>query len=128
MDKIKLPRFPPRKTRNTSTLINFAVRWLDKFQVLLIPISSSSPFNMKDKLKLFLLTAIDRTSISRKARDLRDQNVPIPSGEAILAWIKTKSVEDITASQQSGFYQFLESFTFLCSEKYLLRLKYYLYL
>ncbi|MHA2224616.1 MAG: hypothetical protein ACXAC8_05400 [Candidatus Hodarchaeales archaeon] len=38
-------RFPPRKARNTSTLINFVVRWLDKFQILLNPIPSSSPFN-----------------------------------------------------------------------------------
>ena len=109
MSKIKLPRFPPRKARNTPTLINFVVRWLDKYQLLLNPIPSSSPFNMKNRLKLLLLTAIDRTSISRKARDLREQNLPIPSGEATLAWLKTKSVEDITASQQVGFYQFLES-------------------
>ena len=107
MAKIKLPRFPPRKARNTPTLINFVVRWLDKFQILLNPIPSSSSFNMKDRLKLLLLTAIDRTSISRKARDLREQNLPIPSGEATLAWLKTKSVEDITASQQAGFFQFL---------------------
>ncbi len=109
MDKIKLPRFPPRKARNTPTLINFVVRWLDKFQILLNPIPSSSPFNMKDRLKLLLLTAIDRTSISRKARDLREQNLAIPSGEATLAWLKTKSVEDITVSQQAGFYEFLKS-------------------
>jgi hypothetical protein len=73
MNKIKLPRFPPRKARNTPTLTNFVVRWLDKFQILLNLIPSSSPFNMKDRLKLLLLTAIDRTSISRKARDLREQ-------------------------------------------------------
>jgi hypothetical protein len=109
MDKIKLPRFPPRKARNTSTLINFVVRWLDKFQILLNPIPSSSAFNMKYRLKLLLLTAIDRTLISRKARDLREQNLPIPSGEATLAWLKTKFVEDMTTSQQAGFYQFLES-------------------
>ncbi|MHA1237503.1 MAG: transposase [Promethearchaeota archaeon] len=109
MNKIKLPRFPPRKARNTPTLINFVVRWLDKYQLLLNPIPSSSPFKMKNRLKLLLLAAIDRTSISRKARDLREQNLPIPSGEATLAWLKTKSVEDITASQQVGFYQFLES-------------------
>jgi hypothetical protein len=109
IEKIKLPRFPPRKARNTSTLINFVVRWFDKFQILLNPIPSSSPFNMKDRLKLLLLTAIDQISISRKVRDLQEQNLPIPLGEATLAWLKTKSVEDITASQQAGFYQFLES-------------------
>jgi len=109
MDKIKLPRFPPRKARKTPTLIKFVVRWLDKFQFLPNPIPTSSPFDMKSRLKLLLLSAIDRTSISRKARDLREQNLPIPSGEATLTWLKTKSVEDITTLQQAGFYQFLES-------------------
>ncbi|MHA2247446.1 MAG: hypothetical protein ACXADY_21035, partial [Candidatus Hodarchaeales archaeon] len=109
MSKLKLPRFPPRKARKTPTLIKFVVRWLDRFHLLSNSIPTNSPFNMSSRLKLLLLTAIDRTSISRKARDLREQNLPIPSGEATLAWLKTKSVEDITASQQTGFYQFLES-------------------
>ncbi len=64
---------------------------------------------MKSRLKLLLLAAIDRTSISRKARDLREQQLLIPSGEATLAWLKTDSVEDIRISQQIGFQQFLES-------------------
>jgi hypothetical protein len=85
------------------------VRWLDKFQFLSIPIPARSPFDLKSRLRLFLLTAIDRTSISRKARDLQEQHLPIPSGEATLAWLKTNSVEDITISQQIGFQHFLES-------------------
>ncbi|MHA2319356.1 MAG: hypothetical protein ACXAC6_16545 [Candidatus Hodarchaeales archaeon] len=89
MTKIKLPRFPPRKARKTPTLIKFVVRWFDKFQFLPNLIPTSSPFDMKSRLKLLLLSAIDRTSISRKARDLREQNLPIPSGEATLAWLKT---------------------------------------
>jgi len=86
MTKLKLPRFPPRKARKTPTLIKFMVNWLDKFQFLSIPIPAKSPFNMKSRLKLLLLTALDRTSISRKARDLREQNLAITSGEATLAW------------------------------------------
>jgi hypothetical protein len=78
MTKIKLPRFPPRKARKTPTLIKFVVRWFDKFQFLPNPIPTSSPFDMKSRLKLLLLSAIDRTSISRKARDLREQDLPIP--------------------------------------------------
>ncbi len=109
MSKIKLPCFPPRKARNTPTLINFLVRWFDKFQFVSNPIPISSPFNLKSRLKLLLLAALDRTSISRKARDLREQNVPIPSGEATLAWLKTNSVEEITTSQQKRFLQFLDS-------------------
>jgi hypothetical protein len=109
MSKIKLPRFPPRKARKTPTLINFVVRWFDKFQVLSLPIPTNSPFTLKSRLKLLLLSAIDRTSISRKARDLREQQLAIPSGEATLAWLKTDSVEQITVSQQLGFQHFLES-------------------
>jgi len=109
MTKLKLPRFPPRKARKTPTLIKFMVNWLDKFQFLSIPIPAKSPFNMKSRLKLLLLTALDRTSISRKARDLREQNLVIPSGEATLAWLKTNSVENITTSQQVSFHHFLES-------------------
>ncbi len=109
MTKLKLPRFPPRKARNTPTLIKFVVNWLDKFQVLSLPIPTNSPFTLKTRLKLLLLSAIDRTSISRKARDLREQQLDIPSGEATLAWLKTDSVEQITVSQQFGFQHFLES-------------------
>jgi len=109
MTKIKLPRFPPRKARKTPTLIKFVVRWFDKFQFLPNPIPTSSPFDMKSRLKLLLLSAIDRTSISRKARDLREQDLPIPSGEATLAWLKTNSVDEITISQQVGFLHFLDS-------------------
>ncbi|PWI48079.1 hypothetical protein CEE45_08625 [Candidatus Heimdallarchaeota archaeon B3_Heim] len=109
MTKIKLPRFPPRKARKTPTLINFMVRWLDKFQFLSNPVPTRSPFNLKTRLKLLLLAAIDRTSISRKARDLREQHLSIPSGEATLVWLKTNSVDDIATSQQVGFLQFLNS-------------------
>ena len=109
MTKLKLPRFPPRKARKTPTLINFMVRWLDRFQFLSTPIPAKSPFTMKSRLKLLLLTALDRTSISRKARDLRELHLPIPSGEATLAWLRTNSVEEITLSQQIGFLKFLES-------------------
>jgi len=109
MTKIKLPRFPPRKARKTPTLISFVIRWLDKFQFLSIPVPARSPFTLKSRLRLLLLAAIDRTSISRKARDLREQHLPIPSGEATLAWLKTNSVEEITISQQVGFQHFLES-------------------
>jgi hypothetical protein len=109
MTKLKLPRFPPRKARKTPTLIKFVVNWLDKFQLLSNPIPTKSPFNLKSRLKLLLLTAVDRTSISRKARDLREQDLLIPSGEATLAWLKTRSVDDITISQQIGFLHFLNS-------------------
>ncbi len=109
MTKLKLPRFPPRKARKTPTLIRFVVQWLDRFHLLSNSIPTNSPFNMKYRLKLLLLAAIDRTSISRKARDLREQQLLIPSGEATLAWLKTDSVEDIRISQQIGFQQFLES-------------------
>jgi hypothetical protein len=64
---------------------------------------------MKSRLKLLLLSAIDRTSISRKARDLREQDLPVPSGEATLAWLKTNSIDEITISQQVGFLHFLDS-------------------
>ncbi len=109
MSKFKLPRFPPRKARKTPTLIKFVVRWLDKFQFLSLPIPSRSPFNRKSRLKLLLLAALDRTSISRKARDLREQQVPVPSGEATLAWLKTNTVAEINISQQISFQHFLES-------------------
>ncbi len=109
MTKLKLPRFPPRKARKTPTLIKFVVNWLDKFQLLSNPIPTKSPFNLKSRLKLLLLAAVDRTSISRKARDLREQELLIPSGEATLAWLKTSSVDDITISQQIGFLHFLNS-------------------
>ena len=109
MCKIKLPRFPPRKARKSPTLINFVIRWLDKFQILSNPIPVKSPFTMKNRLKLLLLTALDRTSISRKARDLREQHLSIPSGEATLVWLKTNSVDEITKWQQVGFLHFLDS-------------------
>ena len=109
MTKLKLPRFPPRKARKTPTLIKFVVRWLANFQFLSNPIPTSSPFDIRSRLKLLLLSAIHRTSISRKARDLREQHLPIPSGEATLAWLKNNSVEDIITSQQIGFQHFLES-------------------
>ncbi|NHJ00485.1 MAG: hypothetical protein EAX86_00005, partial [Candidatus Heimdallarchaeota archaeon] len=109
MDQIKLPRFPPRKARKTPALIKFVVRWFDKFQILSNPIPTSSTFDMKSRLKLLILSAIDRTSISRKARDLRDQNISIPSGETTLAWLKTNTVDQITGTQQIGFFQFLNS-------------------
>ena len=109
MTKSKLPRFPPRKARNTPTLIKFMVRWLDKFQFLPTPIPAKSPYNLKSRLNLLLLTAIDRTSISRKARDLRERQIPVPSGETTLAWLKRKSVKDITLSQHSSFQHFLNS-------------------
>jgi len=109
MTKLKLPRFPPRKARKTPTLIRFVVNWLDKFQILPNSIPAKSPFNLKSRLKLLLLSALDRTSISRKARDLREHQHPIPSGEATLAWLKTKSVDELTSSQQLGFFRFLES-------------------
>ena len=70
MSKFKLPRFPPRKARKTPTLIKFVVRWFDKFQILSNPIPTNSTFEMNSRLKLLILSAIDRTSISRKARDL----------------------------------------------------------
>jgi hypothetical protein len=85
------------------------VRWLDKFRFLSIPIPAKSSFNLESRLKLLLLAALDRTSISRKARDLREQQLSIPSGEATLAWLKTNSVEEITASQKVSFFHFLES-------------------
>jgi hypothetical protein len=85
------------------------VRWLDNFQFLSNPVPTKSPFNLKSRLNLLLLCAIDRTSISRKARNLREEHIPVPSGEATLAWLKTKSVKDITVSQQVGFQHFLES-------------------
>ena len=78
MTKFKLPRFPPRKARKTPTLIKFMVRWLGKFQFLSIPIPAKSSFNLESRLKLLLLAALDRTSISRKARDLREQQLSIP--------------------------------------------------
>lgn len=109
MSKLKLPRFPPRKARNSPTLIKFMVNWLDKFQFLTNPVPDKSPFSLRARINLLLLSAIDRTSISRKARDLREQQLPIPSGEATLEWLKTSSVDDITASQQIGFQNFLES-------------------
>ncbi len=109
MCKIKLPRFPPRKARKSPTLINFVIRWLDKFQILSNPIPVKSSFTMKNRLKLLLLTALDRTSISRKARDLREQHLSIPSGEATLVWLKTNSVDEITKWQQVGFLHFLDS-------------------
>ena len=109
MTKIKLPCFPPRKARNTPTLINFVVNWLVKFQVVSNPIPTNSSFNLKSRLKLLLLTALDRTSISRKARDLLEQDTLIPSGEATLAWLKASSIDEITISQQNGFLQFLDS-------------------
>jgi hypothetical protein len=64
---------------------------------------------MQSRFKLLLLATINRTSISRKARDLREEQLVIPSGEVTLAWLKTNSVEDIRISQQIGFQQFLES-------------------
>ncbi|MHA1947686.1 MAG: transposase [Candidatus Hodarchaeales archaeon] len=108
MTKLKLPRFPPRKARKTPTLIRFVVKWFDKFQLLSNPIPANSAFNMKSRLKLLLLAAIDRTSISRKARDLREQELSIPSGETTLAWLKNSSVEEVTISQRVGFLKFLD--------------------
>jgi len=64
---------------------------------------------MKSRLKLLILAAIDRTSISRKARDLREQELSISSGETTLAWLKNSSVEEVTISQRVGFLQFLDS-------------------
>jgi hypothetical protein len=98
MTKFKLPRFPPRKARNSPTLIKFMVSWLDKFQFLSNPIPAKSPYNLKSRLNLLILAAIDKTSISRKARDLRERQIPVPSGEATLIWLKTKPVENITIS------------------------------
>ena len=109
MTKFKLPRFPPRKARKTPTLIRFVVNWLGRFHVLSNPIPANSAFDMKSRMKLLLLAAIDRTSISRKARDLREQELSIPSGETTLAWLKNRSIEEITVSQRMGFLQFLDS-------------------
>ena len=109
MTKFKLPRFPPRKARKTPTLIKFVVRWLDRFQFLSNPIPNKSPFSLKDRINLLIQTAIDRTSISRKARNLREENIAVPSGEATLLWLKNRNVEDIAILQQDAFLDFLES-------------------
>ncbi|MFX1516397.1 MAG: transposase [Promethearchaeota archaeon] len=109
MVQIKLPRFPPRKARKTPTLIKFVVRWLDRFQILSNTVPSKSPFSFTDRIKLLVLTALNRTSISRKARDLRDNNILVPSGEATLAWLKTRTVKEIVESQQLRFQDFLDS-------------------
>jgi len=109
MSKIKLPRFPPRKARKTPYLINFVVRALEKFKPFTLKESKKSPFSSKDFWKLLILTSIQRTSISRKARDLREQRRGLPSGETVLRSLSLNSVETLNITNQNSFLQFLDA-------------------
>jgi hypothetical protein len=63
----------------------------------------------KDVWKILTLTSIQKTSISRKTRELRDTKNKCPSGESILRWLKSSSVPELNHYQEISFSKFLNA-------------------
>lgn len=108
MVQIMLPRFPPRKARNSPRLINFVVSKLKEFQPVTINRSPISNFSEESIWKLLTLTSLQKSSISRTARNLRELTSSIPSGETTLRWLKTNSIGNLNSSQSKKFLHFLK--------------------
>lgn len=105
--KPKLPRFPPRKARTSIRLINVVITLLTDFFPFGDILPARTSYTLKDLCKLLVLTSVLRTSISQKARDLRERLTDIPSGESVLRWFRTARLEALEACQETMASEFL---------------------
>lgn len=108
MFQMKLPLFPPRKARNSSYLINFVVRFLDYFKPFDLKLPSRTKFQSKAFWKVLISAAIQKTSISRKSRDLREIDDSIPSGETVIRQLSQNIVDELNQTNQYSFLHFLK--------------------
>jgi hypothetical protein len=54
-----------------------------------------------------VISGITRTSLSRKARELRERLPSIPAGETVLRWLRKSSLDELVDYQQERFHEFL---------------------
>jgi hypothetical protein len=71
--------------------------------------SKNTDFTKGSLWNILTVTSIQRTSISRKARDLRESIKTIPSGEVVLRWFKNVSIDELNDQQGKSFLSFLNS-------------------
>ncbi|MFX0062517.1 MAG: transposase, partial [Candidatus Hermodarchaeota archaeon] len=107
--KSKLPRFPPRKARTSGRLINVVIQSLVRFSPIPNPIPQNSPYTPKEFYKILVLACITKTSISRKARELRERLPHLPSGETILRWVRALSLTELIRYQHEHVQNWLNA-------------------
>jgi hypothetical protein len=105
----KLPCFPPRKARTSPRLINFIIQSLLRFPPFITPIPRKSPHTAKNFYKLLVLASITRTSLSHKARELRERLPHIPAGETVLRWLRTLSLTELIRYQPEHIQNWLNA-------------------
>ena len=108
MSKFKLPRFPPRKARNSPRLINFLINQIERVQPINLNLPAKTRFNKEKVWEILTITSLQRTSISRKTRDVREIKNNYPSGESILRWLKKSSPSGLNKNQEKSFLRFLD--------------------
>lgn len=102
-----LPRYPPRKARKSTRLISFTLDCLTRLHPFNIQLPVNSPYSLADLHELLVISSITRTSLSRKARELRERSSSVPAGETVLRWLKESSLDELVNYQQERFHEFL---------------------
>ena len=77
-------------------------------QPIKLNLPSGTRFNEKQVWEILTITSLQRTSISRKTRDVREIKNRYPSGETILRWLKKSSTPELNQYQENCFLKFLD--------------------